>query len=50
MVISAFYVVFFTDTPWFAVVLMLGVMGYGAYFIFTKPSWVSESEERLAGN
>ena len=38
MALSAGYVVACTATPWPLIALMLCVMGYGAYFILSKPS------------
>lgn len=38
MVASAAYVILATQTPWPLIALMLAVMGYGAWFVLSKPS------------
>lgn len=38
MSVSLCWVIFFTAAPWYAVAAMAAVMGYGAWFILSKPS------------
>lgn len=38
MTASGLYVILATQTPWPLIALMLAVMGYGAWFVLTKPS------------
>lgn len=45
MVASAIYVVFYTQSPVYMIVLMLAVMAYGAHFILTKPSHRKHEKE-----
>lgn len=40
MLASLCYVSFFISVPWYALVAMVLIMGYGAFFILTKPSRV----------
>jgi uncharacterized membrane protein YbaN (DUF454 family) len=43
MILSLLYMIFFTSTPTFALIIAGLVIAYGAWFILSKPSSVSDT-------